>query len=487
MKIESAVMGADGVTVETIVRNKTYASLEKLFLRWLARLIPIAQMLRERGEKILSCSSNAKFPYPTLRNGQMLMMNECYDAMSRGKRLFVQAPTGIGKTLSVLYPAVKFLGSGKCDKIFYFTAKSSTQAEAYRAAGALFASGAQLRTIVISAKEQVCCASDCMVNGICDAVACSFAKYSDAQMSEAVNELLALQNGYEKNVVMKTAMKHKVCPYELSLCLAEFCEIIIADYNYVFDPSVYFRRFFADQDRTDQYVFLIDEAHNLADRAREMYSAELSTSFLKKLHSEIACVLPELVGQLEDLMNQMGNLRHLCADNMVKDENGIEHGFYLSKSRYDNLDESLEALYKTLGFKLRKGRSDPFYRSIAAVYRLIHKYIITANFYIESSMFYCEVEGENVKVKSICVDPSEMLNERMEWARASILFSATLTPQDYFIDILGGGAKATGLALKSPFDEDNLFLAAVDDVSTRYEDRNKSLARQDPANSRLTS
>ena len=336
VKIESAVISDDGVAFDTVIRNKTYSSLEKLFLRRLARLTPIAEMLRERGEKILSCSSNVKFPYPTLRNGQMLMMNECYDAMSRGKRLFVQAPTGIGKTLSVLYPAVKFLGSGKCDKIFYLTAKSSTQTEAYRAAGALFASGAQLRTIVISAKEQVCCASDCMVNGICDAVACSFAKYSDAQMSEAVNELLALQNGYEKNVVMKTAIKHKVCSYELSLCLAEFCEIIIADYNYVFDPSVYFRRFFADQDRTDQYVFLIDEAHNLADRAREMYSSELTSSLFKKLHGEVASVWPELAEQLDGIMKQMDNLRRLCADSMFKDENGVEHGFYLSKSRYDN-------------------------------------------------------------------------------------------------------------------------------------------------------
>ena len=233
VNIESIDIEDDGSAIGVVVRSKTYASLEKFFLRRLARLLPIAEMLRERGERILSYSSNVKFPYSTLRNGQLLMMNECYDAMSRGKRLFVQAPTGIGKTLSVLYPAVKLLGNCKCDKIFYLTAKSSTQAEAYRAAGALFSSGARLRTIVISAKEQVCCCSGCMANGICDAVACSFAKYSDEQMGEAVNELLALQNGYEKNIVTKTAIKHKVCPYELSLCLAEFCEIVIADYNYV--------------------------------------------------------------------------------------------------------------------------------------------------------------------------------------------------------------------------------------------------------------
>lgn len=475
--VESAVVGDDGALLDTVVRSKTYSSLEKFFLRKLARLMPAARMLQERGDTVLSYSSNVKFPHPSLRAGQRLMMNECFEAMSREKRLFVQAPTGIGKTLSALYPAVKFLGSGKCDKIFYLTAKGSTQAEAYRAAGALFSTGAPLRTVIISAKEQICCCSECMASGICDAVACKFAKFSDADMGAAVNELLALQNGYEKNVIVKTAVKHRVCPYELSLCLAEFCEIIIADYNYVFDPSVYLKRFFADRDRTDQYVFLVDEAHNLADRAREMYSAELSTTLLEKLRREVACDLPQLAEQLENVIKQMTDLRQLCSDNMVKDENGVEHGFYLSKGRCDDLDECLGALYKALGFRMRRGRADAFYKSIAAVYRSVHKYIVTAALYTESSMFYCEVEANDVRVRSVCVDASRMLNERMDWARASILFSATLTPQDYFIDILGGGKKAAGLALKSPFDEDNLFLAAVDDVSTRYEDRNKSLSR----------
>ena len=477
VNIESAIVQDDGMSFDIEVRNKTYESLEKLFVRKLARLAPVAAMLRERGESILSCGATVKFPSPTLRKGQRAMMNECYDAMLREKRLFVQAPTGIGKTLSTLYPAVKFLGNGKCDKIFYLTAKSSTQTEAYRAAGTLFASGALLRTIVITAKEQMCCALDCMTSGICDAVACPFAKYSEEQIREAVNELLALQNGYEKNVIVRIAYKHKVCPYELSLCLAEFCEIIIADYNYVFDPSVYFRRFFADTERTDEYVFLIDEAHNLADRAREMYSSELSTMLFERLRDEVSCELPQLAEQLDAVISQMHKLKHLCYDNLVKDDDGIERGFYLSRERYDDLDECLGALYKTLGLRLRRVRSDAFYKSIGSVYRLVRKYIVTANLYIDSSMFYCEVVGDSVIVKSICVDPSEMLNERMDWARSSILFSATLTPQDYFIDILGGGKKAVGLALKSPFDEDNLFLAAIDDVSTRYEDRNKSLSR----------
>jgi len=477
VSVESVVLGDDGVLSDVFLRNKTYASLEKLFIRKLSRLMPLAKMLQERGEKILPYSSDVKFPYPALRKGQRLMMTECYDAMSREKRLFVQAPTGIGKTISVLYPAVKFLGSGKCDKIFYLTAKGSTQAEAYRAAGALFSTGAHLRTIVISAKEQICCCPECMTSGICDAITCKFAKYSEEEMGEAINDLLALQNGYEKNVVIKMAIKHKVCPYELSLCLAEFCEIIIADYNYIFDPSVYFRRFFADRDRTDQYVFLVDEAHNLADRAREMYSAELSTHLFEKLHDEIAHALPQLAEQLDNVLAQMEKLRCLCADSLTKDEWGIERGYYLSQERYDNLDECLEALYRSLVLNMRKGRTTPFYRGMATLYHAISKYITISNLYIDGSVFYCEVEGDSIRIKSICIDPSKMLDERMSWAKSSILFSATLTPQDYFIDILGGGPKAVGLALKSPFDEDNLFLAAVDDVSTRYEDRPKSVGR----------
>ncbi|MBQ9080500.1 MAG: ATP-dependent DNA helicase [Clostridia bacterium] len=475
--IETVVASIDGSSYNIVTRRKTFAALESYFWRRLEQTVPVAAMLRERVETVLPRSAHVVFPYATLRRGQKLMMSECYEAMSRGRRLFVQAPTGIGKTLSALYPAVKFLGNGKCDKIFYLTAKGSTQAEAYRAAGLLFESGAPIRTIVISAKEQICPMREHMADGMCDVRRCRWAKFSDSQMSGAVNTLLALQNGYEQNIIAKTAAEWGVCPYELSLSLAEFCEIIIADYNYVFDPIVYLRRFFDERERTDKYVFLIDEAHNLADRARDMYSAELSNKTLQALRREVCDILPELTAQIDTVQREISHLRELCADSMTKDERGVERGFYISRERYEPLDTCLGELGETLALRLRRGSSDPYYRFMAPVYRAIRRYIITANFYSGSSMFYCETEGNKISFKSICIDPSAVLDARMRSAHAVILFSATLTPLDYFTDILGGGAQSGSLALKSPFDEENLFLAAVDDVSTRYEDREKSISR----------
>ena len=225
-------------------------------------------------------------------------MRTCYSALKAGRRLFVQAPTGIGKTVSVLYPAVKFIGHGHCDKIFYLTAKTSTQAEAYRAAGMLFSSGAQLRTLILTAKE-----SCCLCRGIktpdmpCTSGVCPNAGASGERMAAAVGRLLELQNGYGPKIITKTAKEYGVCPHELALELLEHCEIIIADYNYAFDPIVRLKKYFGYPQDNGRYVFLIDEAHNLADRTRDMYSSGLCSSDFTRLY-DLCHGSPELAAAL---------------------------------------------------------------------------------------------------------------------------------------------------------------------------------------------
>ncbi len=478
IEIESIAVNSNGEFCGSSIRRKNIKALEAFFVRKLSAKEPVCQMLKQRSEHILPQSAQIKFPYPSFRRGQKTMMKECYSAMKRGHRLFVQAPTGIGKTISSLYPAVRLVGEGKCDKIFYLTAKGSTQSEVFKTAGVLFEAGAHLRTIVISAKDQVCFRRDHMVDGMCDAAHCKYSRASEESMLGAVNELLSLQNGYERNVIGKTASKWGVCPYELTLTLAEYCEIIIADYNYVFDPLVYLRRFFDERYRTDKYLFLIDEAHNLADRTREMYSAELSDGMFEGVLGNVCNELPELSSEIASVIKEIKHLKKLCADSMVRDEqSGIERGYYLSRNRYEALDIKLESLYNSLSVYLRRGPSDPYYRVLFPLCRMIRKYLVSEVVCPDNVMFYCETAGDSVMFKSICIDPSTAIDLRMQTAYAALLFSATLTPIDYFIDILGGGANARSLAVKSPFDEDNLFIAAIDDISTRYEDREKSLAR----------
>ncbi len=474
--IESIYINSETMSYSIKIRRKTAKALEAYFLRKLASKAPIAAMLKQRSETVIAQCSQVKFPYPKLRRGQKLMMKECYDAIKAGSRLFVQAPTGIGKTISTLYPAVMQLGKGKCDKIFYLTAKGSNQSEVFRTAGVLFEAGANLRTIVISAKDQMCLMNDLMRDGLCDSRHCKYALCAEEKMTGAVNALLALQNGYEQSIITKIAEKWQVCPYELSLALAEYCEIIIADYNYVFDPLVYLRRFFDEKQRSDRYVFLIDEAHNLADRAREMYSVELTYETFCKFRHEIEADIPEIAAETDKVMEEVRRLKSFCSDNMIYDEqNEVERGFYLSHEPYESLDISIENLVDKMGRFVRKSTSKPYYNNMAELWRTLKRYIVISELCSDASVFYCETEGDKIRFKILCVDPSEVIDMRMSKAYAAVLFSATLTPLNYFVDILGGGSKSSCLSLKSPFDEKNLFLAAIDNVSTRFEDREKSI------------
>lgn len=457
--------------------TRSRAALEKYFLRRLEGHDSMARMLRTRAEQVLPSAAHVTLPYTGLRRGQRLMMQECYDSMCRGVRLFVQAPTGIGKTISALYPAVKYLGQGKCDKIFYVTAKSSTQAEAYKAAGALFCGGAHLRTVVLAAKEYMCLKREHISAGICDVRHCRYASVSADALAAGVNELLALQNGYDSRVIRRTAEKYGVCPYELSLTLAEYCEIIIADYNYVFDPLVFLRRFFREPGDDARYVLLIDEAHNLTDRARDMFSARLDSYDVAALRGQVADMLPELTSQLDGFLNDFDCMRSLCAENAVRGEDGVTRAFYISRERDTKFDRHAGEVCRELGRRLNSGSEQPGYAAMAGLYRMLRRYIIAGELCGDKSMLYCQVEGKRVEVRSLCVDPSVVLDARMRRFHSVILFSATLTPPDYFNDLLGGGAGAVNLSLRSPYDDGNLFLGAVTDISTRFEDREKSLAR----------
>lgn len=470
-------IGDDGDVLQCVDAVRSRAALEKYFLRRITPLCGAADMLCRRAQQILPSAAQVKLPYASLRTGQRLMMSECYDSMRHGKRLFIQAPTGIGKTISALYPAVKYLGQGGCDKIFYITAKTSTQREAYKTAGILFRGGACLRTVVLSAKEQICLHREHITAGRCDVSHCRAASASEDAMRAAVNELLSLQNGYEAGIMRSMAAKYGVCPYELSLSLAEYCELVIADYNYVFDPLVFLQRFFSEQGDDGRYILLVDEAHNLADRARNMLSARLVNTEVRELRGQSESMLPELTASLDELLADFDMLRRLCAENTVRGEDGVKRGFYISRERDASFDAHTMLLCRDLGRRLVTGAEQPGYASMARLYRALRRYLVATELCGESSNVYCQFEGDRVDVQLLCIDPSAVLDARMQRFQSVVLFSATLTPPDYFNDILGGGRDAVNLALRSPYDENRLFLGAVTDISTRFEDRERSLAR----------
>ncbi len=475
--------GAASVGVRVIVVSrsgdvKTFCqkvSFERLdgFARSLLSLIAFrVQSVIEREQKIRPSADGMAFPYPEIREGQEQMIRASMSAIKKEKKLFVCAPTGIGKTVSALYPAVRAFGAGLCDKIFYLTAKNSTSLEAYRAAGKLFEAGAHLKTIVLSAKENMCIGGGCGKN--CNIGDCPLLQNSAERMRDAVRELFSGQNGFYPAVIREVAVRHKVCAYELSLDLSELCDIIICDYNYLFDPMVHLKRYFDEEGRFGRYVFLLDEAHNLADRARGMYTATFSYQQVKKIYEKVPLENGTLSRMLSPILDSFDEARARCAENRRAESDGKIVGYDIGRDRVWGLDKALETFFEHARIWLRKNREDELYDDVGTLSREAQRYLSILARYDEKFITYIEEQGEDVTVSLMCIDPSEVVGDCLSKARASVLFSATLAPIDYFADLLGGDKSSMFLELASPYETSNLCVAAVDSISTRSADRDRS-------------
>ena len=473
---------AESHKIRRFEQTMTAEELAGYYEDLLRHIAPWARLEIERKTEIPDTLRSLPFPYPTLREGQEELIHTCRRAIRAGKRLFAQAPTGIGKTMSVLYPSVRALGEGKCDKIFYLTAKASTAAEAFHAARRLHESGARMRSVTLTAKEQVCLCPAYREEGrrltdCCNSIDCPYAAGYYDRVDNALHDLLGHAHGYSRSLITETAKRHRVCPYELSLDLSELCELIICDYNYVFDPAVCLRRYFGFEAPTgQQYVFLVDEAHNLPDRARDIYSATLSRRLLERVYAKLPQA-DELNESFEKLILTMRGLRKLCRETLRTEENGEESGYYLTRAPIPNFAELVRDLHEECDGWLRHSREHPLRPDVQEAADAMRDFLTVAEYYDERFLTYVELSGGDSTVKLYCIDPSHVLDLSMRRARSAVLFSATLTPTDYFADVLGGGKGALQLSLPSPYDPARLCLAAVDGVSTRYEDRAKSIKK----------
>lgn len=432
----------------------------------------------------LPAAERAVFPYTELREGQETMIRECYGAIRRGERIFVEAPTGTGKTISALFPAVRALGKGYCDKIFYLTPKTATRREAFAAAAKLHGSGCPQRTVILTSKEQMCqsAARSLGDRNACSSCNCEYSKGYYDRADGALKEMLENYRGYSRSLILEVAKKHRVCPYELSLDLSELCDIIICDYNYAFDPSVYLRRYFGAEGRVreEKYVFLVDEAHNLADRAREMYSAELRLSDFERI---VPMIVPDdICGEsveklLSPVITSFKSIKRLCRGDIIKDENGNERGFYISSSLVERVEESLNVFCKKCGEWTKKNGEHPLLGALTDLSAAVRKYITVGEYFDRNFRFYAQICDGDISVRIYCLDPSEIMNSLLTRARASVMFSATLTPPEYFCDVLGGGNNAQKLSLPSPFAPENLCVAVADYVNTRFDSREDNAKR----------
>lgn len=469
-------------TFESVFAGK---ELENFCFSLLSRIEYRAAICEERERVLLPSVGTGRFPYGTVREAQDIMLRECYRDVRQRKRLFIQAPTGVGKTVSALYPAVRALGEGKFDRIFYLTAKTATAREAYRAAADIFRAGSHLRTIVLSSREQLCAneaakSDPAGISRHCNPKDCPRARGFYDRCAAAVCDLLAKQSGYPRATVAEVAEQYGLCPYEFQLELSEYCDVIICDYNYVFDPMVYLRRYFEpDAPMEGRFVFLIDEAHNLGDRTCAMYSAELSVQPVERLFGTLLAAHPSARDELAPFAGLIGLLRgmkSLCRDTLAKTEDGTEQGYYFNRSALPHLDEAVSACRECAEAWLRTHAGEDAETELICLISALRRFETVLKFFDSRFLTFVTVRNGDVAVRLICLDPSEILSERLSLAKSAVLFSATLTPLDYFADILGGGKEAVKVALPSPFDPANFCVAAVP-VNTRYEDRDGSVKR----------
>ncbi len=431
------------------------------------------------------------FPYRTIREGQEEFVKEAYRAMVHGTSLLVNAPTGIGKTISALYPAVKATGSGKIDRIFYFTAKNVTGMAAMDAAREIMKHVPHFRAIMIQAKEQVCpgkkedpelnlrmkCRFCEKLDSVSDDLGKTSISYRERELDALAELLNSGDNIFTSVRVRKTAEKFRVCPYELSLDLSEYCMLIVCDYNYVIDENIRFKRYFKDvKNRADEnYAFLFDEAHNLPDRARNTYSAVLTTKLIREIAGLCETYFledAEFQAASDGLCEAMAEVTGACVENEYyrTDENGeeISGGFYEAGRVPDALVRAASDMAKLMMRCIREG--DDASEVLTEPHAKLAKFVFASEFYDEKFRFFAAREGGDMTAEILCLDPSGILRAMTKIARSSILFSATLSPMDYFQEVTGM-KKAVTLELESPYERDNLCLIAYDSISTRFTDR----------------
>ena len=458
---------------ETLKADKVDAFFEKC----IGTLFHIARAEINRVKVRLPSMARAKFPYPRVREGQNEFIRAAYRAMCRGTELFSEAPTGTGKTVSALFPAIRAIGEGRISKAFYLTPKGTTAKSVADCITLFTESGVAVRSVILSAKDKLCergrlCATDhdaCPTRcggSVQDAALCLFDKSIPAV-------------GF--NDIRRCAKDFGVCPYELALTYSELCDIIVCDLNYLFDPDVYIRRFFT---KRGDYAFLIDEAHNLADRAREMYSAELETDDLAAIARHEA--VPEHSALRTGALKLESELRAIL-EPMLKDEirigeDGVPFAAYHTRTLPDKLFSVLgEALScaerevydaradRTEGGKARQKIAGDYHRRLKRLYSCAERFDTGYELFVFLS-------GSSINMKLFCIDTARALSERLALGKSAIFFSGTLTPLDYYKHTLGADSSAEVLNLPSPFAHEQLGVYIMDKISTRISEREDTLA-----------
>ncbi|MFH0728526.1 MAG: ATP-dependent DNA helicase [Pseudomonadota bacterium] len=431
-----------------------FEDIVRRYLAW-ASILVLWRETRNAGIDALS------FPFAEFRPGQREMAVQVYKTIQHRHQLLVQAPTGIGKTMAAVFPALKALGRGLVSKIFYLTARTTARAVAEKAANAMAQKGLRVKSLTLTAKEKICFNPESACNG----EECAYAKGYYDRIDAAITDLFTSgRDAITREVIEDTARMHQVCPFEFSLDLTLWADMIICDYNYAFDPRVYLRRFFMDE--SGDYTFLVDEAHNLVDRSREMFSAEIRKEPFLNLRRGLKEAHPGLYKTLGRLNAQLVKIRVTCE---------AAGGEVSQPQAPPELSPLLTAFHSQAERWLVRNQPAAFREDLLELYFEVGAFLKILQSYDENYVTCMEKRDKDLRVKLFCINPADQMKSALTRCRSAVFFSATLTPAGYFRQLFGFTEAAHGLTLPSPFPKENLCLLLANGISTRYRDRESSL------------
>ncbi|CAI3268550.1 ATP-dependent DNA helicase [Enterococcus cecorum] len=429
--------------------NDYYQETMKEYEKWLIFL----DKYRQNRQKKLQA---LQFPYNNYRKGQRELSVAVYRTLSQEKCLFMEAPTGTGKTLSTLFPALKAMGEYNQGRIFYLTAKTITRQVALDTMKLFEEQQSEIKTIEISAKEKICFMNECK----CNPDYCPFAKNYYQKQKLAIWDLLNNGHFYSREQISEVAKKYECCPFELSLDLSLYSDVIVCDYNYLFDPQVYLKRFF-ELEETDSY-FLVDEGHNLISRAREMYSKALSLQLIKDFkkllpehHRKHHKILQQFIEYCEESRKLLKDRDYLFQKELP--DKLIDLGYRWSEYFRDfllELKDEIPAWLQNLYFDLMS-------------------FLKISEYYDDHFSFLVELVNHELKFKIFCLDPAHFIKQKLDFGKGSVLFSATLSPVQYYQNLLVGHTDDLTFRQSSPFNQNQFQVLVADYLPMTYKYRSQ--------------
>ncbi|WP_367566185.1 ATP-dependent DNA helicase [Lacrimispora sp.] len=434
--------------------EKSFEELETWFQGLIYEYMKWARYLYHHGLRRDESIKELSFPYP-YRKGQKELVVAVYRSIARKRNLFIQAPTGIGKTLSTVYPAIKAMGEGFGDKLFYLTAKTITRGVAEEAFDILREHGLYMNAVTITAKDKLCF----LEKPECNPDACPYAKGHFNRVGDGVYDILHKERSITREAVLRYAEEHQVCPFEFCLDISNWVDAVICDYNYVFDPNIRLKRYFSEGVSGD-YLFLVDEAHNLVPRAREMYSATI--------YKEDFLLIKKLVASMDQ---KLSKLLDRCNKELLSMKRECESFLLLEDIRF--FMTGILTLFGEMEKFMEINEEFPDRDLVLDFYFSLRDIINIYDRLDENYRIYTELLADGrFMLRLFCVNPAKNLRECLDKGNGTVFFSATLLPIRYYKELLSGNQEEYAVYAQSPFDGKKRLLMVASDVSSRYTRRN---------------